>query len=56
MVLLTQPSESGGAAMGVRVDVTDTAFIAVGVAAVVERLGTIDVLVNNAGWDKVEPS
>ena len=45
----------GGAAMGVRVDVTDTASIAVGVAAVVERLGTIDVLVNNAGWDKVEP-
>jgi 2-hydroxycyclohexanecarboxyl-CoA dehydrogenase len=41
--------------MGVRVDVTDTASIAVGVAAVVERLGTIDVLVNNAGWDKVEP-
>jgi 2-hydroxycyclohexanecarboxyl-CoA dehydrogenase len=45
----------GGAAMGVRVDVTDTASIAVGVAAVVERLGVIDVLVNNAGWDKVEP-
>jgi 2-hydroxycyclohexanecarboxyl-CoA dehydrogenase len=45
----------GGAAMGVRVDVTDTASIAVGVAAVVERFGTIDVLVNNAGWDKVEP-
>ena len=45
----------GGAAMGVRVDVTDTASIAAGIAAVVERLGTIDVLVNNAGWDKVEP-
>jgi 2-hydroxycyclohexanecarboxyl-CoA dehydrogenase len=45
----------GGAAMGVRVDVTDTASIAAGVAAVVERLGPIDVLVNNAGWDKVEP-
>lgn len=45
----------GGAAMGVRVDVTDTISIAAGVAAVVERLGPIDVLVNNAGWDKVEP-
>jgi 2-hydroxycyclohexanecarboxyl-CoA dehydrogenase len=45
----------GGAAIGVRVDVTDTESIRVGMASVVERLGPIDVLVNNAGWDKVEP-
>jgi 2-hydroxycyclohexanecarboxyl-CoA dehydrogenase len=45
----------GKATMGIRIDVTDTVSIAAGVAAVVERLGPIDVLVNNAGWDKVEP-
>jgi 2-hydroxycyclohexanecarboxyl-CoA dehydrogenase len=45
----------GKATMGIRIDVTDTVSIATGVAAVVERLGPIDVLVNNAGWDKVEP-
>ena len=45
----------GKAAMGVCIDVTNTVSIAAGVAAVVERLGPIDVLVNNAGWDKVEP-
>ena len=45
----------GKAMMGVRIDVTNTVSIAAGVAAVVERLGPIDVLVNNAGWDKVEP-
>ena len=45
----------GQATMGVCIDVTNTVSIAAGVAAVVERLGPIDVLVNNAGWDKVEP-
>jgi 2-hydroxycyclohexanecarboxyl-CoA dehydrogenase len=45
----------GGAAMGVRVDVTDSESIRAGIALVAERLGPIDVLVNNAGWDKVEP-
>jgi 2-hydroxycyclohexanecarboxyl-CoA dehydrogenase len=48
-------SELGGGAIGIRVDVTDSAEIRAGVARVVERLGPIDVLVNNAGWDKVEP-
>jgi 2-hydroxycyclohexanecarboxyl-CoA dehydrogenase len=45
----------GKATIGIRIDVTDTVSIAAGVAAVVERLGPIDALVNNAGWDKVEP-
>src|SRR5580704_14320271 len=45
----------GKATMGVRIDVTNTVSIAAGVALVVERLGPIDVLVSNAGWDKVEP-
>jgi 2-hydroxycyclohexanecarboxyl-CoA dehydrogenase len=45
----------GRAAMGVRVDITDTESIRAGIASVADRLGPIDVLVNNAGWDKVEP-
>ena len=47
--------EIGAGAVGIRVDVTDDASIRAAVAAANERLGTIDVLVNNAGWDKVEP-
>ena len=47
--------EIGSGAVGVRVDVTDDASIRAAVAAANERLGAIDVLVNNAGWDKVEP-
>jgi len=45
----------GHGAIAVRMDVTDTASVARAVADVAERLGAIDVLVNNAGWDKVEP-
>lgn len=45
----------GGGAIGVRVDVTSTESVRAGVAEVASKLGTVDVLVNNAGWDKVEP-
>ncbi|MET0153471.1 MAG: 3-oxoacyl-ACP reductase family protein [Candidatus Binatia bacterium] len=48
-------SEIGRGAVGVRLDVTDGAQIRAGVAQAVAKLGPIDVLVNNAGWDKVEP-
>jgi 2-hydroxycyclohexanecarboxyl-CoA dehydrogenase len=47
--------EIGRGAVGVRLDVTDGAQVRAAVAQVAERLGPIDVLVNNAGWDKVEP-
>jgi len=47
--------ELGRGMIGVRVDITDSAEIRAGVARVAERFGPIDVLVNNAGWDKVEP-
>lgn len=45
----------GGGAIGVRVDVTSTESVRAGVAEVASKLGAVDVLVNNAGWDKVEP-
>src|SRR5262249_46017 len=48
-------SEIGRGAVGVVIDVTDSAKVRAGVAQAVERLGPIDVLVNNAGWDKIEP-
>lgn len=39
----------------VTMDVTVRASVIAGVAQAVARYGRIDVLVNNAGWDKVEP-
>ena len=42
-------------ALGLRVDVTDPASVREAVARTGQTLGPIDVLVNNAGWDKMEP-
>jgi 2-hydroxycyclohexanecarboxyl-CoA dehydrogenase len=47
--------EIGAGAVAVKMDVTDSTSVRDGVAEAVKRLGPIDVLVNNAGWDKVEP-
>jgi 2-hydroxycyclohexanecarboxyl-CoA dehydrogenase len=47
--------EIGRGALGVQLDVTDSSSIRAGVGEVAARFGRIDVLVNNAGWDKVEP-
>src|SRR6188472_3899034 len=51
----TTAKELGGGAIGLRVDVTSRESVAEMVGAVTETLGRIDVLVNNAGWDKVGP-
>ena len=44
-----------GMVMALRLDVTDEATIREAVAECERALGPLDVLVNNAGWDKVEP-
>ncbi len=42
-------------AVGIKVDITDTGSVHAGVLIVLQTLGPIDVLVNNAGWDRVAP-
>lgn len=45
----------GGTAIGVRADVADRDSVTAMVDEARDRFGRIDVLVNNAGWDKVGP-
>ena len=45
---------AGAGAVAIYVDVTDGDSVRAAVAAAERALGPIDVLVNNAGWDKVE--
>jgi 2-hydroxycyclohexanecarboxyl-CoA dehydrogenase len=48
--------EAGGVrALAVRVDLTRRGEVDAAIAAAESTLGPIDVLVNNAGWDRVEP-
>jgi 2-hydroxycyclohexanecarboxyl-CoA dehydrogenase len=47
--------EAGGQAIGVAVDITDSASVSAGLASVQVELGPVDVLVNNAGWDDLKP-
>jgi 2-hydroxycyclohexanecarboxyl-CoA dehydrogenase len=46
---------AGGRALALALDVTSATSVAQAVAAAERELGGIDLLVNNAGWDKVEP-
>jgi 2-hydroxycyclohexanecarboxyl-CoA dehydrogenase len=46
---------SGGNAMAFKCDITDRAAVDAAVAATIAQLGSVDVLVNNAGWDVFKP-
>jgi 2-hydroxycyclohexanecarboxyl-CoA dehydrogenase len=46
-------TEVGG--LAVHLDVTDRASVDAAIGLVEQQLGTIDVLVNNAGWDEFRP-
>ena len=48
-------TELGGSAVGLGCDVSDYDSVAAIVSDVKDRFGRIDVLVNNAGWDKAAP-
>ncbi len=47
--------KEGGQAHPWKADVTKKAQVEAMVADVIKRWGTVHILVNNAGWDKVEP-
>ncbi|HEY3241594.1 MAG TPA: SDR family NAD(P)-dependent oxidoreductase, partial [Acidimicrobiia bacterium] len=51
----TTASALGEGAVGIRVDITDTGSVRAGVLEAEKALGPIDVLVNNAGWDRIAP-
>jgi len=48
-------SAAGGCAEAFQCDITDRASVTAAVAATEQKLGPIDVLVNNAGWDVFKP-
>lgn len=48
-------SACGEGAVAVELDVTDSGSVAAAVQGVEGRLGPIEVLVNNAGWDELRP-
>ncbi len=47
--------EIGASAIGLPIDVADAASVRAAIGAAERRLGPIEILVNNAGWDKAEP-
>lgn len=46
---------SGGQAIGLEADVADRAAVHAAVAATVDRFGRLDIIVNNAMWNRYEP-
>jgi 2-hydroxycyclohexanecarboxyl-CoA dehydrogenase len=53
--VVTQIQSAGGKAGFVRVDVTDVASVQSFADTVHAQVGKADIVVNGAGWDKVEP-
>ena len=53
--VVAQIRAEGGTAQALLCDITDRASVNAAVAATEEKLGPIDALVNNAGWDVFKP-
>jgi len=53
--VVTEIKSSGGSALAVSVDVADAPGVRDMVSKAVEKFGKIDILISNAGWDKVMP-
>jgi 2-hydroxycyclohexanecarboxyl-CoA dehydrogenase len=51
----TAIEETGGRAIAVELDVTNSVSVANAVEQTLEALGPVEVLVNNAGWDEMRP-
>lgn len=52
---VTAIEEAGGRGLAVQLDVTDSASANAAVEETTSKLGPVDVLVNNAGWDELVP-
>jgi 2-hydroxycyclohexanecarboxyl-CoA dehydrogenase len=52
---VTAIEERGGRGLAVALDVTDSGSVAGAVEETLERLGPVEILVNNAGWDEMRP-
>ncbi len=50
-----QQGSASTEALALSLDVTSAASVAEAIAAVTERLGPVEILVNNAGWDELKP-
>jgi 2-hydroxycyclohexanecarboxyl-CoA dehydrogenase len=46
---------TGHEALGIALDITEHDSIAAAAAEIEGRLGTVDIVVNNAGWDELRP-
>ena len=53
--VVSEIKSSGGSALAVSVDVADAPGVRDMVSKAVEKYGKIDILISNAGWDKVMP-
>ena len=47
--------KTGHDALGIALDITEHDSIAAAAAEIEARLGTVDIVVNNAGWDELRP-
>jgi 2-hydroxycyclohexanecarboxyl-CoA dehydrogenase len=47
--------DAGGEALALGVDITDLQAVQAAVCDTASRFGVVNILVNNAGWDRIEP-